>query len=56
MRETLVREGTIDPADMDLIFVTDSPEVAVAHVRDIGMKHFGLTHERPIRRRWYLWE
>jgi len=28
----------------------------VAHVRDIGMKRFGLTYERPIRRRWYLWE
>jgi uncharacterized protein (TIGR00730 family) len=56
MRETLVREGTIDPADMDLLFVTDSPEVAVAHVRDIGMTRFGLTYERPIRRRWYLWE
>jgi uncharacterized protein (TIGR00730 family) len=56
MRETLVREGTIDPADMDLLFVTDSPEVVVAHVRDIGMKRFGLTYERPIRRRWYLWE
>jgi hypothetical protein len=41
---------------MDLLFVTDSPEVAVAHVRDIGMKRFGLTYERPIKRRWYLGE
>jgi uncharacterized protein (TIGR00730 family) len=56
MRETLVKEGTIDLTDMDLLFVTDSPEVAVAHVRDIGMKRFGLTYERPIKRRWYLGE
>ena len=56
MRDTLIKEGTIDLTDLDLLFVTDSPEVAVAHVRDIGMKSFGLTYERPIKRRWYLGE
>lgn len=56
MRGTLVKEGTIDPADVDLLFVTDSPEAAAAHVRDIAMKQFGLSYERPIKPRWYLGE
>src|SRR5215475_6334755 len=56
MRNTLVKEGTIAPTDMDLLFVTDSPEEAAARVRDIGMKQFGLSYDRPIKPRWYLFE
>lgn len=56
MRGTLTREGTIDAADVDLFFVTDSPEEAAAHVRDVGMKRFGLTYAPAMRRRWYLGE
>ena len=56
MRDTLIKQGTIAGADMDLLFVTDSPEEAAARVRDIGMKQFGLTYERPIKPRWYLFE
>ena len=56
MRDTLVKEGTIAATDMDLLFVTDSPEEAATRVRDIGMKQFGLTYERPIKPRWYLFE
>src|SRR5690349_16600997 len=52
MRDTLVKEGTIAATDMDLLFVTDSPEEAATRVRDIGMKQFGLTYERPIKPRW----
>jgi uncharacterized protein (TIGR00730 family) len=55
-RGTLIREGTIDPADADILFVTDSPEAAAGRVRDIAMKQFGLTYERPIKRRWFLGE
>ena len=56
MRNTLVKQGTIAPTDMDLLFVTDSPEEAAARVRDIGMKQFGLSYDRPIKPRWYLFE
>jgi len=56
MQGTLTREGTIDAADVDLFFVTDSPEEAAAHVRDVGMKRFGLTYAPAMRRRWYLGE
>jgi uncharacterized protein (TIGR00730 family) len=56
MRNTLVKEGTIGATDVDLLFVTDSAEAAAAHVRDIGMKQFGLTYEQRIRRLWFLGE
>jgi uncharacterized protein (TIGR00730 family) len=43
LRDKLVPLGTIDPDDVDLLTLTDSPEEAVASIRDIGMKRFGLT-------------
>jgi uncharacterized protein (TIGR00730 family) len=56
LRGTLLKEGTIDPADMDIFLVTDSPGEAVDHVRDFAMKAFGLTYGPRLRRRWYLGE
>jgi uncharacterized protein (TIGR00730 family) len=56
MRATLIKEGTIDPVDVDEFFVTDSPEDAAAHVRNIGMKRFGLTYGPRMKRRWFLGE
>ena len=56
MRGTLLKEGTIDPADLDIFLVTDSPEEAVDHVREFAMKAFGLTYGPRLRRRWYLGE
>src|SRR5437660_612982 len=53
---TLLKEATIDPADADIFMVTDSPEEAVDHVRDVAMKAFGLTYGPRLRRRWYLGE
>ena len=56
MRGTLVKAGTIDAADMDHVFLTDSPEEAAAHVRQAGMTRFGLTYGPKMKRRWYLGE
>jgi uncharacterized protein (TIGR00730 family) len=56
MRGTLVKDGTIDPGDVDEFFVTDSPEDAAAHVRNIGLRHFGLTYGPRMKRRWFLGE
>ena len=56
LQDTLVREGTIDPDDTYHFFVTDSPEEAAAHVRDIAMKRFGLTYAPKMKRRWFLGE
>ena len=56
MRGTLVKDGTIDPGDVDNFFVTDSPEDAAAHVRNIGLQRFGLTYGPRMKRRWFLGE
>ena len=56
MRGTMLKEGTIDAADVDEFFVTDSPEEAAAHIRNIGMKRFGLTYAPKMKRRWFLGE
>lgn len=56
LRDTLQREGTIDAEDLTRLVVTDSPEEAVAHVRDAAMSQFGLTYGPRLRRRWFLWE
>jgi uncharacterized protein (TIGR00730 family) len=56
MREGLVKEGTIDPDDVTRWLLTDSPEEAVATVRDRAMKQFGLTYGPEARPRWWLGE
>jgi len=56
LQDTLVREGTIDSDDVHHFFVTDSPEGAAAHVRDVAMKRFGLTYAPKMKRRWFLGE
>jgi len=43
LREDLVPLGTIDPDDVDILTLTDSPEEAVASIRGIAMERFGLT-------------
>ncbi len=56
LRERLLPAGTIDPADVDRITVTDSPSEAVALVRETAMRDFGLTYGPRPKRRWYLGE
>jgi hypothetical protein len=57
MRNTLLREGTIDAADIAMLRVTDSAEEAVAYVREVAMTRFGLSYAPPkVRRRWFLFE
>ncbi len=57
MRNTLLREGTIDAADIEMLFVTDSAEEAVTYVRAIAIEKFGLKYgARKARRRWWLFE
>ena len=56
VRTSMVREATIDPEDLDLILVTDSPEGAVEHVRHVAQERFGLTYGPRAKRRWFLWE
>ncbi len=57
MRNTLLRERTIDAADIDMLFVTDSAEEAVTYVRAIAVEKFGLKYgAQRARRRWWLFE
>ena len=57
MRGTLLAESTIDPADLETFLITDSPDEAVAHVRDVAMTQFGLKYgAKKARRRWWLFE
>jgi uncharacterized protein (TIGR00730 family) len=55
LRETLVPQGTIDAADLNRLYLTDSPQEAVEYVRDAAMKRFGLAYgrKRPTRRWWF---
>lgn len=52
----LVREGTIDPADAKRLVLTDSPGEAVAGIKDIALRRFGLTYGPRLHRHWYLGE
>ena len=57
MRDTLVRLGTIEAADMDRLHVTDSPEEAIAIIREAAIRRFGLHYETKLhQRRGWLFE
>ena len=45
MRNTMLREGTIDDSDIDRIKVTDDPEEAAACILQTVVKRFGLHWE-----------
>jgi len=40
--EKMARVGTISPQDLDLIYVTDSVDDAIAHIRSKAIEPFGL--------------
>jgi hypothetical protein len=57
MRNTLLAAATIDAADLDILYVTDSPDEAVSHIREVAVAKFGLKYAAPkARRRWWLFE
>jgi len=58
IRERLLRDRTISPADVDLLYVTDSVEEAAAHIERHAVDAFKLVRRtgQPMRRRWWLLE
>jgi uncharacterized protein (TIGR00730 family) len=60
IRDRMLAEGTISPHDLDLMFVTDSPEEAVDRIVDTVQKHFGFAWTKGeglrAKRRWWLGE
>jgi predicted Rossmann-fold nucleotide-binding protein len=56
MRDTLLARGTIDEADFELMKVVDSAADAVALIRDMAVRRFGLSYGPAARRRRALFE
>jgi hypothetical protein len=56
IRERLLAAQAIGPKDADLLFFTDSPEEAVALIRDRAMREFGFTYGPKLRRIPWLGE
>ncbi|MCU0705515.1 MAG: TIGR00730 family Rossman fold protein [Fimbriiglobus sp.] len=51
-----VAEKTIDPIDLDKLYIGDDPAEVVQHVTDIAMKKFGLNYGKKVKKRWWLGE
>jgi len=56
LRDTMVKEGTISPEDLDYFMVTDSPTEALAHINEVVMRKFGVKQAQRPKRRWWLFE
>ena len=56
IRGQFLGERTVDAADLDLLYLTDSAEEAVAHIREVAMDRFHLTYGPRAKRRWFLRE
>lgn len=53
--ELMVEQESISPEDMDLIFVTDSAEEVVEHIKVHAIERFGLVKEQ-YKPKWWYWE
>ncbi len=56
MMRRMAKEGTIDPADMARLVVTDDPGEAVSGVTDAAMRRFDLSYGPQVQPRWWLGE
>ena len=56
LRQSLLTAGTVDAPDVTRFVVTDSPDEAVAVIRERAMKQFGLTYGPRAKPRWWLGE
>ncbi len=55
LQEKMVGEKTIDQADIDRFVLSDNPREIATRVREVAMKHFGLTNQKR-KPRWLLGE
>ena len=53
--ELMAKNESISPEDMELLFVTDSVEELIAHIRSHSIKKFGLINKQD-RPKWWLGE
>ena len=56
LRETMLKVGTIDPADVDRLIVSDDPAEVVRRVTETVVPRFNLRYGRRPVRRWWLGE
>jgi len=56
IKNTLLKQQTIDHHDLDKLIVTDSPEEAAQIIRDTVMKRFGISYGPKFKKCWYLGE
>lgn len=56
LSEKMVKEKTIDQADLDRLIVTDSAQEAVEAITEVVKRHFGLTYGSRMKRRWIFGE
>jgi hypothetical protein len=49
----LIREGTIEPADIQRLLVTDSLEEAVAAIKTTALQRFSLTYGPKLKKHWW---
>ncbi|MBK9973206.1 MAG: TIGR00730 family Rossman fold protein [Planctomycetes bacterium] len=56
LQDTMVREGTIEQADVNRIQVTDSPAEAVETIRNAVVAKYNLKLGKPRKPRWWLLE
>ena len=56
IKDTLLKEQTIDKDDFDKLIVSDSTEEVVEKIRDVAMKRFGVSHGKKYKPRWSLGE
>ena len=56
MRAHLLAAGTIDPEDLAMLHLTDSPAEAASMIRASAIRSFGLKYAAPVARRKVLGE
>lgn len=56
LSQHLVKEKTIDQADVDRLIMTDSPREAATLITEVAMGRFGLSYGSRMKRRWLLGE
>lgn len=56
MRKSMIPVGTISPADLNLMLVTDDPAEAVDYIVEVAQKNFGFAWKPKAKRRWWLFE
>jgi uncharacterized protein (TIGR00730 family) len=56
LRDTLAKQKTIDPADLDLVILTDSTDEAIRHITSVVTGQFKFSWKPRRKPRWWLAE